>query len=65
MTTDSVCRLMGSSVFLYGLTQVTGLIANINSSDVEFQKLMDVANEYFEFRQIPVPLRVKVRVLPL
>ena len=54
-------ELMGSSVFLYGLTQVTGLIANINSSDVEFQKLMDVANEYFEFRQIPVPLRVKVR----
>lgn len=54
-------ELMGSSVFLYGLTQVTGLIANINSSDVEFQKLMDVANEYFEFRQIPVPLRLKVR----
>ena len=54
-------QLAGSCVFLYGLTQVTSLIANINGADVEFQKLMDQANEYFEFRNIPNPLRAKVR----
>lgn len=56
-----IAELVGSSVFLYGLTQVTSLIANINTADVEFHKLMDQANEYFEFRNIPTPLRVKVR----
>jgi hypothetical protein len=56
-----IAELIGSSVFLYGLTQVTGLIANINTAEVEFHKLMDQANEYFEFRNIPNPLRVKVR----
>jgi len=56
-----ICELMGSSVFLYGLTQVTSLIANSNSADVEFHRLMDQANEYFEFRLIPIPLRAKVR----
>jgi hypothetical protein len=48
-----LAELLGSSVFLYGLTQVTSLIANINTADVEFHKLMDQANEYFEFRNIP------------
>ena len=58
----TVCaELAGSCVFLYGLTQVTQLIANFNVADVEFQRLMDQANEYFEFRNIPLPLRVKVR----
>ena len=58
----TVCaELAGSCVFLYGLTQVTQLIANFNTADVEFQRLMDRANEYFEFRHIPLPLRVKVR----
>jgi len=54
-------ELLGACVFLYGLTQVTSLIANINHADVEFQRLMDEANEYFEFRNIPSPLRAKVR----
>ena len=49
----TVCaELAGSCVFLYGLTQVTQLIANFNVADVEFQRLMDQANEYFEFRNI-------------
>ena len=56
-----IAELIGSSIFLYGLTQVTSLIANINTADVEFHKLMDQANEYFEFRNIPTALRVKVR----
>ena len=56
-----LAELCGASIFLYGLTQVTNLIANINTADVEFHKLMDQANEYFEFRQIPQALRVKVR----
>ena len=56
-----VAQLIGSCVFLYGLTQVTALVADNDSGDVEFQRLMDDANKYFEKRSVPTSLRQKVR----
>ena len=54
-------QLIGSCVFLYGLTQVTALVADNASGDVEFQRVLDDANAYFEKRAVPTSLRVKVR----
>ena len=54
-------QLIGSCVFLYGLTQVTALVANNDSGDVAFQRVLDDANAYFEKRSIPTSLRQKVR----
>lgn len=56
-----VAQLIGSCVFLYGLTQVTALVADNDSGDVEFQRVLDDANKYFEKRSVPTSLRQKVR----
>ena len=56
-----VAQLIGSCVFLYGLTQVTALVADNDSGDVEFQRVLDDANTYFEKRSVPTSMRQKVR----
>lgn len=56
-----VAQLIGSCMFLYGLTQVTALVADTDSGDVEFAKVMDDANRYFERRSVPKGLREKVK----
>jgi hypothetical protein len=48
-------------VFLYGLTQVTKLVADTNGGDVEFAKVLDDANRYFTQRNVPKSLRIKVK----
>jgi CRP-like cAMP-binding protein len=60
-TVAILAQLVGSCVFLYGLTQVTALVADKNSGDVEFQRVLDDANHYFEKRSVPKRLRQKVK----
>mmetsp|Transcript_30211 Transcript_30211/g.98261 ORF Transcript_30211/g.98261 Transcript_30211/m.98261 type:complete len:764 (+) Transcript_30211:1556-3847(+) len=55
------CMLVGAAVFGYGITQACALVANLNAGDVQFQRLMDDLNEYFDYRHIPSPLRMRVR----
>lgn len=56
-----VCMCIGASIFGYGITNMCTLLANLNSSDVNFRTHMDTLHEFFEYRNVPKDLRTRVR----
>ena len=52
---------IGASTFAYGLTNLSDMIFNLNRPEVKFREQMDDLNDFFESREIPQDMRVKIR----
>ena len=58
----SICSmLVGASLFAYGLTNMGGLLFNLNKNDMAYRQRMDEVNDFMQVRGIPRGLQTKVR----
>mmetsp|Transcript_9126 Transcript_9126/g.13739 ORF Transcript_9126/g.13739 Transcript_9126/m.13739 type:complete len:972 (+) Transcript_9126:335-3250(+) len=60
-TFSLIVMLVASAVYAYGLSYVMDVIRKNRKHKSEFRELMDMANKYMDFRQIPGDLREEMR----
>jgi hyperpolarization activated cyclic nucleotide-gated potassium channel 2 len=53
--------LLGAAVFAYGITTMCAVIANLDLRGVAFRAHMDQLDAYMVYRDIPKPLKIRVR----